>query len=207
MNERYATKTLTMLTVTLSLYLILWQVLAAFMELPVYYYGRLIELLGLGLFAALSVTTPMKFEDMGIVVKAKTLFRSLAEGLFVGSVFLLILLVMRPVLGVNAPFSWHVPGDVSRATYFVVAPLQEILAKSAMLYSFELVFEKRHPRLAVCMSALVFGAFHVVYGIKMMLLAAALSIVTGVMFCRNRCVWGCAVAHFACGFFPACFGF
>ena len=207
MQERYAVKTLTLLTVTLSLYLILWQVLSGLFDLPIYYYGRLIELLALGLFAALAILTPMKFEDMGILVPKKTLFRSLALGLTVGLGFVAFLAVSRAVLGLKVPFSWHIRGDISRATYFLVAPFQEILAKSVMLYSFELVFECRHPRLANVMSALVFGAFHVVYGIKMMLLAAALSLVTGVMFRRERCVWGCAVAHFACGFFPACFGF
>jgi len=207
MPERYAVKTLTLLTVTLSLYLILWQVLSGLFDLPVYYYGRLIELLALGLFAALAILTPMKFEDMGILVPKKTLFRSLALGLTVGLGFVAFLAVFRATLDLKVPFSWHIRGDISRATYFIVAPFQEILAKSVMLYSFELVFECRHPRLANAMSALVFGAFHVVYGIKMMLLAAALSLVTGVMFRRERCVWGCAVAHFACGFFPACFGF
>ena len=207
MNERYATRTLTLLTVTLSLYLILWQILAFFLDLPVYYYGRLIELLALGLFAALAVVTPMKFEDMGILVPRKTLFRSLALGLFVGLLFVCVLWIARQALGITTPFSWYIAGDISRKTYIVVAPFQEILAKSVMLYSFELVFDRRHPRMALFLSALVFGAFHVVYGIKMMLLAMLLSLVTGMMFRRERCVWGCALAHFACGFFPACFGF
>ena len=207
MSEKYATRTLTLLTVTLTLYLLLWQGLTLFVELPVYYYGRLIEILGLGLFATLALVTPMKFEDMGILVPKKTLFRSLALGGAVALAFVVSLVLLRAVLGPAIAFSWHIRGDISRATYFIVAPFQEILAKSAMLYSYELVFEGHHPRLANVMSALTFGAFHVVYGLKMMLLAAALSLVTGMMFHRERCVWGCAVAHFACGFFPLCFGF
>ena len=207
MQERYAVRTLTLLSVTLSLYLILWQILSGLFDLPVYYYGRLIELLALCLFAALAIFTPMKFEDMGILVPKKTLFRSLCLGFFVGLSFVLFLTLSRAVLDRELAFSWHIRGDISRATYFLVAPFQEVLAKSVMLYSFELVFDKKHPRLANLMSALTFGAFHVVYGIKMMLLALLLSLVTGVMFRRERCVWGCAVAHFACGFFPTCFGF
>ena len=207
MQTRYGVRTLTLLTVMLSLYLILWQVLSAFLDLPVYYYGRLIELLGLGLFAALAAVTPMRFEDMGILVPRKTLFRSLSLGLGVGLLFVCLLWGARQVLGINTPISWYIGGDISRTTYIVVAPLQEVLSKSVMLYSFELVFEGRHPRLATLLSALVFGAFHVVYGIKLMLLAALLTLVTGAMFHRDRCVWECAVAHFACGFLPGCFGF
>jgi hypothetical protein len=107
----------------------------------------------------------------------------------------------------NFSFSWHVRGDISRVTYFLVAPLQEILAKSVMYYSFELCFGRDRPVLIVLMSAAVFGIFHVVYGIRMMLLAMALTLLTGWMFRRVRCVWGCALAHFALGFLPACFGF
>ena len=207
MSERYAVKTLSFLTVTLAVYLILWQTLARFFDFPVYYYGRLIELLALFLFAALACFTPMKFEEMGILVPPKTLFHSLSLGLFVGVFFVACLLGFRAFSGLEISFSWHVAGDISRVTYFLVAPFQEVLAKSVMLYSFELVFDKKHPRLANLMSALTFGAFHVVYGIQMMLLAMLLSLVTGWIFRRERCVWGCAVAHFACGFFPACFGF
>lgn len=207
MNERYAVKTLSFLTVTLAVYLILWQTLVRFFDFPVYYYGRLIELLALVLFAALACFTPMKFEEMGIIVPRKALLRSLSLGLLVGALFVACLLGFRAVLGLGISFSWHVAGDISRVTYFLVAPFQEVLAKSAMLYSFELVFDKKHPRLANFMSALTFGAFHVVYGIQMMLLAMLLSLVTGWIFRRERCVWGCAVTHFACGFFPLCFGF
>ena len=207
MKERSGVLTLTFLTVTLSVYLITWQGLTRFFDFPVYYYGRLIELLALLLFAALALFTPMKFEEMGILVPRSVLFRSLALGGGVGLLFVGGLVAARAAFGTEIAFSWHIAGDISRATYFLVAPFQEVLAKGVMYYSFELVFEKRHPQLANLMSALTFGAFHVVYGIRMMLLAMALSLVTGWIFQRERAVWGCAVAHFACGFFPACFGF
>ncbi len=207
MKERSGVLTLTLLTVTLSLYLITWQLLKSFFDLPVYYYGRLIELLALLLFAALAVFTPMKFEEMGIIVPRGTLLRSLALGGGVGLLFVGGLAAARAALGAQIAFSWRIAGDISRTTYFLVAPFQEVLAKSVMYYSFELVFEQRHPQLANLLSALTFGAFHVVYGIRMMLLAIALSLVTGWIFQRERAVWGCAVAHFACGFFPSCFGF
>ena len=207
MKNQSGVITLTLLTATLSLYLITWQLLTRFFDFPIYYYGRLIELLALLLFAALAVLTPMRFEEMGILVSRGTLFHSLALGGCVALAFVGALLASRAISGGEIVFSWHVLGDISRATYFLVAPFQEVLAKSVMYYSFELVFEKRHPQLANVMSALTFGAFHVVYGIKMMLLAMALSLVTGWMFQRHRAVWGCAVAHFACGFFPACFGY
>lgn len=207
MRESCGVRTLTLLSVTLALYLLLWQALVCFFELPVYYYGRLIELLATVLFAALAFTTPMKFEEMGIIVPRLRLFRSLLLGAAVGLLFLGALALIQLFKTGDLAFSWHIRGDISRITYFLVAPFQEVLAKSVMLYSFELVFEKKHPVLALFMSALTFGAFHVVYGIRMMLLAMLLSFITGLIFYRERCVWGCAVAHFACGFFPVCLGF
>ena len=203
-KERSAVRTLVLLLVTLAVYLLLWQTLSAFFDLPLYYYSRLIEALALLLFAALALTTPMRFEEMGIVVPARLLFRSLALG---GGVALTVAAGLflvargRP----DFAFSWHMWGDISRMTYFAVAPFQEILGKSVMLYSFEMITGRRGP-LSVFLSALTFGIFHVVYGLRMMLLSMLLMLLTGWLFHRERCVWGCAVAHFACGFLPACFG-
>ena len=98
-------------------------------------------------------------------------------------------------------------GDISRATYILVAPLQEVLGKSAMYYSFELCFDRAHPHLANGLCAVTFALFHAVYGPRMMLLAALLSLVTGWLFQKYRCVWGCSAVHFALGFLPPCFGF
>lgn len=207
MQEKSASvRALALLVVTLSLYLLLWQILSLYFQFPVYYYGRLIELLATLLFAALAIGTPMRFEEMGIVTSRQTLFRSLALGGAVALFTVAICALLGLREGSQPLFSWHIRGDISRITYFVVAPFQEILAKSVMLYSLELCFDRQHPHLANLLSALVFGAFHVVYGVRLMLLAMALSFVTGLLFLRHRSVWGCAIAHFSLGFFPVCFG-
>jgi len=206
-QKQTAAKTLSFLVVTLAVYLLLWQLLARYFDFPVYYYARLIELLAIGLFIALAVHTPMRFSEMGIAVPRDVLARSLAAG---GAIALLVfatLALLRARIGELPLFAWHLSGDISRATYVLVAPLQEVLSKSVMLYSFELCFEGKHPHLANLMSGLTFAAFHVVYGFRMMILAMLLAWITGWLFHRVRCVWGCALAHFALGFFPACFGF
>ena len=206
-EKQTAVKTFSLLVATIGIYLFLWQVISARADLPVYYYGRLIELLGIGLFIALALHTPMRFSEMGIVTSRQTLLRSLALGGAVALFVFCALAAISKILYGFPSFSWYVRGDISRVTYFLVAPLQEVLAKSVMYYSFELCFGKDHPVPIVLMSAAVFGIFHVVYGIRMMLLAMALTVLTGWMFRRVRCVWGCALAHFALGFLPACFGF
>ena len=78
--ERSAVRTLSYLLATIGLYLLLWQTILTRIDLPDYYYGRLIELLGLSLFIALALRTPMKFDQMGIVTDKRTLLRSLAMG-------------------------------------------------------------------------------------------------------------------------------
>jgi hypothetical protein len=164
-----------------------------------------IELLGIFLFVALALCTPMRFEEMGIAVPRALLFRSLALGGTAALAAIAVLCVVLPLLG-GAPLgALFVKGDVSRVTYVLVAPLQEVLAKSVMYYSFELCFDCRHPHLANLLSALTFALFHVVYGPLMMLASMALSLVTGWIFRKYRCVWGCAAAHFAVGFFCDCF--
>ncbi|MBE6702721.1 MAG: CPBP family intramembrane metalloprotease [Ruminococcaceae bacterium] len=201
-----AVRAFSLLLITICVYLLLWQALCVKIQLPVYYYGRLIELLGIGLFIALSLCTPMHFEEMGIVTDGKTLLRSLSLGGGIALLLVGVLAAIGSLRGTDPLFSWHIAGDISRATYFLVAPLQEILAKSVMYYSFELCLGREHPFRVVLLSAFVFGIFHVVYGIQMMLLSMLLTLLTGWMFHRVRCVWGCALAHFAFGFFPLCFG-
>jgi hypothetical protein len=204
--ERSAVRTLSYLLATIGLYLLLWQTILTRIDLPDYYYGRLIELLGLGLFIALALRTPMKFDQMGIVTDKRTLLRSLAMGSTVALIAIAFFAGAGWLRSITPLFSWHVKGDISRLTYFLVAPLQEILAKSVMYYGFEIALGRDRPALVIFMCALTFGIFHVAYGIRMMLLAMALSVITGVMFRHVRCVWGCALTHFALGFFPICFG-
>ncbi len=206
-DKTVAVRTFSFLLVTLALYFLIWQFLQSRVALPVYYYARLIELLSVGLFAALALFTPMRFDRMGIVVPRALLARSLAMGTAVAATALCLFGAVAALRGQQPLFSLAVRGDISHWTYFLVAPLQEVLSKSVLYYSLERSLGEEHP-IAVCaLSAAVFGIFHVVYGFRMMLLAMVLCFFTGVMFRRCRCVWGCAVAHFACGFFPIYFGF
>ncbi len=205
MAEKTAVRTFSALLVTLVVYCLIWQTLSAHIILPTYYYARLIELLGIFLFATLAILTPMKFEEMGILVPPSLLFRSLALGMGAALPIIAAGAIALPLLHGAPLATLFVAGDISRITYVLVAPLQEVLAKSVMYYSFELCFERRHPQLANLLCALVFGLFHVVYGAPMMLLSMALSLLTGWIFQKYRCVWGCAAAHFAIGLFYDCF--
>ena len=208
MNDKtVAVRTFSLLLITLAAYFLLWQTLTLYFTLPVYYYGRLIELLAILLFAALACCTPMRFEQMGIVVPKGLLLRSLCAGSGVALLFILALALAGSLVGNTPFFSLSINGDISRVTYVLVAPLQEILSKSVMYYSFERCLDGKHPHLTNLLCALTFAVFHVVYGLRMMLLAMTLSLLTGWLFRKFRCVWGCAVVHFSLGFFPLCFGF
>ena len=207
MGEKSAVRTFSFLLVTLTVYYLVWQILSQHLDLPVYYYARLIEFLGILLFVALALFTPMRFSEMGIITPRGVLFRSLllGGGVSLGVIFLLALLFTART---GQPLSTlYVRGDVSRFTYVLVAPLQEVLAKGVMYYSFELCLARRHPHVANALSALTFALFHVMYGPPMMLLSMALCLGTGWIFQKYRCVWGCALAHFAIGFFYDCFAF
>ena len=62
MKERAGVRALSALLVTMAVYLILWQLAARYVTVPVYYYGRLIEILALLLFAVLAAITPITGE-------------------------------------------------------------------------------------------------------------------------------------------------
>lgn len=206
MEEKYVARTFSFLLCTIGLYLLLWQLLSGRAEVPVYYYGRLIECLGMGLFIALALATPMDFAQMGIITDRRTLLRSLALGGGIALLVLALCAVAGALKGTEPYFSFYFREDFSQVTYFFVVPVQEILAKSVMYCSFERCLGQEHHHLVNLLSALTFGIFHVAYGTEMMLLSMALTLLTGWIFRHFRCVWGCALAHFAFGFFPVCFG-
>ena len=205
-KTEHGTKILSYLFILLSSYLLLWQLIDKGCTLPTYFYGRLIELLGTLTFILLALTVPLRFDKMGILPPPATLMDSLTASSLLSTCFLAALIAYRLLAGLPLSFSWHVMGDIPRLTYFLVAPFQEILSKSVLLYGLEIALENR-PRTANLLAALTFAALHVVYGIGMMLAALALSLITGAMFQKHRSVWGPALLHFICGFFPACLGF
>ena len=143
LEERKAVASLGLLSAVLALYLFFWKLSETFFPLPIHFYARLIEVLALALFATLAVFAPMSFSEMGILVPRRTLFRSLLLGGMLSLVFVGILIQARLLLG-GVPgqpfFSMALSGDIARCTYFLVAPMQEVLAKSALLYACELIF-------------------------------------------------------------------
>ena len=125
MNKTSAgVRALSFLIVTLALYLLLWQLLSGLFALPVYFYGRLIECLALGLFVALALATPMRFEEMGIVSTRRTLFCSLALGGALALFAVCLLALVGHLRGCDPFFAWHLTDDISRVTYFIVASLK-----------------------------------------------------------------------------------
>lgn len=205
-KSEHGKKILSYLFVLLAIYLLLWQALARQVALPTFFYGRLIELLGMLTFIVLALTAPLRFEKMGIVGAPDCTIDSLTLGALLSACFLAALIGFRLLTGATLTFSWHIRGDISRLTYFLVAPFQEILAKSVLLYGLEIALDDR-KHLANLLAALTFSALHVVYGIGMMLAALSLSLITGILFQKKRSVWGPALLHFVCGFFPTCLGF
>ena len=76
MRENVASRTFSLLLVTLTLYYLIWQVTSHFVALPTYYYARLIELLGIFLFIALAllplgvdIGTVLSYENLEFTVE------------------------------------------------------------------------------------------------------------------------------------------
>ena len=119
MAEKTAARTFYALLVTLVTYYLIWQTVAARVTLPTYYYARLIELLGIFLFAALALLTPMRFEEMSIRVPLTLLFRSLALGMGASLAVIAVGAVGLPLFHGTPLPTLFVKGDVSRFTYFL----------------------------------------------------------------------------------------
>ncbi|MDR0990342.1 MAG: PAS domain S-box protein [Propionibacteriaceae bacterium] len=197
-------------------YLIIWQLLAAFMVVPNWLMARVMELLAIGLAVFTLTKTSMTFTDVGLKAPPGRLRGTLLRGVSIGLGVIAVLAAARividtvdPALTSGLPFFSFYWNEIWQITYFVVAPLQEFLAKGIVLVALLRIYatETRELHfLPIMVSSLVFAALHANYGIGMMAGAFSLCFATGWLYLKDRNIWGCAIIHFCLGFFATCFG-
>jgi membrane protease YdiL (CAAX protease family) len=197
------------------LFLFIWQILGAFMEVPNWLMARVMELLTLSLAVFALTQTSMTLKDIGLIAPPRQIRVTLIRGATIGATIIVLFAVIRLILNQSMPaitasvpfFDWHLD-EAAQQTYFFVAPFQELLAKGIVLTGLLRIFYDAKNMLPIVFgSSMLFAAMHVNYGISMMMVAFALCFATGWLYLKDRNIWGCAIVHFCLGFFVTCFGF
>lgn len=166
----------------------------------------------LGIYVLLA--TSLSLADIGLGTK------NLAQNLKVDGIACLIiiavfavlkLILMRVAPGVIVhPEAFYDPSWVTPARFLKYIPtalIQEFLSRGIMQESLSHVIVGKNSELtAVIMSTLMFAALHLSYSPFFMLGAGVLLFVFGIIYMKQRSIWGLALIHFTFGMSAAMLG-
>ena len=158
--------------------------------------------------------TDFSFEDLGLKINNKKQTFSLAAGIALSVVAVLMavkLLVLKIAPGFFAdgiPFwNWNI-GLYSWISYVFTCIIQEFLARSMIYGSIKKMFDGKNSTIAaILLSSLLFGAVHIAHGFMYMAAAIILLGALGGLYEKQRNIWGVAIIHYVLGQAACCLGF
>ena len=196
-------------------YIFLWSALRFLsIEPPAWVMTKMIEAISVIMFFIILKTTSFSLKDMGIKINNYKDTFGLAALISVGGTLAVILLkvimlqIVPDFFPEGAPFwDWKILGFAD-LIYPLTAVLQEFLARSVMQENLRRIFVGKHAdALSVLVASLVFGALHVAYGLPLMLGAFILLGALGMLYNRQRNIWGLSIIHFVLGEAVTCLRF
>jgi PAS domain S-box-containing protein len=191
----------------ICLYLFLWSALRFLgVEPPGWVMSLMIEAISIIMFIIILKTTSFSIRDIGLKVQnaRETFVPDIAITL--GGCILLVVIKLV-LLRINPDFfpagskfwDWSVasPADLY---YPLTAILQEFLARGVMQENLNRIFVGKHAgALSIVISSLIFGVMHIAYGLPYMAAAALLLGVLGVLYHKQRNIWGLSIIHYVLG--------
>ena len=211
-----ATTVFTELIVYVCLYLFFWSILRYFhAELPTWQMSIIIEGIALIMFFIILKTTSFSMENAGLSLHnpKKTLLTDIAIAggaiIFFAGLKDILLHTAPGFFPSGLPFwNWGKLGLHNYILYAFTAVLQEFLARGTMQESLYHIFSGKHKEmLSIIVSALIFGVLHVAHGLPFMVGASALLGVLGVLYNKQRSIWGVAIIHYVLGLTATLLGF
>ena len=168
--------------------------------------------------------TPMKMNRQALRCSGKENRRSLAQSAVIALLIVAALLGFRfymnakdpacreiPLFGLylNVHTRWLYPVNIVFQEFFIKAFTQENIGIALRNIGPEEKQEGRNKTQAVLtavITAMFFFVLHIQYPLYYMTGAFLLCLVTGLLYERDRNIWGAVMIHFAIGFLPRCFG-
>ena len=188
-------------------YLFLWSLLRYLnAEPPGWVMSIVIEAISVLMFFVIIKTTSFSIRDIGLMIPD-------ARATFVPDILITVAGTAALVLGkvvllrvapgffpAGSPFwDWSV-GTVADVFYPLTAILQEFLARGVMQENLRRIFTGKHAdALSILVSSLIFGVLHIAYGLPFMLAASLLLGLLGVLYNKQRNIWGLAIIHYVLG--------
>lgn len=142
--------------------------------------------------------------DFGLKFKGKGKY--IVTDLFVTIIILAVMIIVKiylrknMVLSPNEPFLHMEKWDMSKTLYPITVVLQEFLTRSLVHEGIKQVIpSKKSDLIAIGVSSLFFGAIHLHLGLAFMLGSAFLLAFFGLVYTKQRCIWGLCIPHYVLG--------
>ena len=181
-------------------------------DVPGYMTARVMESVGIVLLIIFCKFTPFRIYRTGLTASGKEVRRTLIRCgcICIGMIvcFLIARVVMTQFNDEIRTRPWFYPyfNIHMRWLYPFTAVLQEFFAKGVIQESMKRIFGTEHIWLSIVACSLFLGILHMGYPLYYMFAAAMLSIVTGLIYEKDRNIWGCVMIHFCLGFLPRAMG-
>lgn len=214
-QKKEATTIFTILMVCVSSYIFLWSFLRGIDSVPpTWIMTKLIEAISLLMLPIILKTTSFSIRDIGLkLTNPKATFIPdilIAAGIvaFMSIAKVLIIKVVPGFFPEGTPFfNWNNLGP-SDAIYIFTAVLQEFLARGVMQENLRRIFTgKNGEYMSIVISALLFGVMHVAHGFTYMIGATVLLGALGLLYNKQRNIWGLSIIHYVFGEAATLLGF
>ncbi len=168
---------------------------------------KAVEVMGFVIFFYILKKTSIGFEDMGLRFKGAgraVLVDGAATALILALMLAAKALIRRlnPAAfgGPDAPFFFWNRFDWADAIYPLTVVVQEFLTRGVMHESIRRIIPGKYAKLiAILVSSLFFGALHIHKGLAYMVGSVLLLGVFGLIYRRQRTIWGLCIPHYFLG--------
>jgi membrane protease YdiL (CAAX protease family) len=197
----------------ISLYLATWSLCRFTLHIPLgtKHYTLMIEVITFLLFLEIAFFTSFSLREIGLIPHISRLRQNCIETLSTGVIACVVILLTKVVLnliGIKIK-GYFIGGSLHGAyIYIFTAFAQEFLARGVIQTSVKsLLHIKYQKQLGILLTSLLFSLMHLPFGFYFMAGAFLLSIALGIIFERQRDIWGCTILHWGCGYLAMCLFF
>lgn len=201
------------LILCISIYLAAWSLCRFTLHIPLKTkdYTMMIEVITFVLFLEIAFCTSFSLREIGLIPNLSRWKMNLKETLSTGVIACLVIVLAKLLLsliGIRIK-GYFIGGSLHGAyIYIFTAFIQEFLARGVIQKSVKsLLHVKYQKQLSIFLTSLLFSLMHLPFGFYFMVGAFILSCALGVIFERQRDIWGCAVLHWGCGYLAMCLFF
>lgn len=176
--------------------------------------SKVLMLMLLPLYPFVKNHTGMSLRDMGFRIKGKGKY--IIQDLVIAAILALAMIGMKIfIMRRNPSFFGDKPffdlerhGIFANLAYAFSVVLQEFITRGVVYETLSYVVDsKHHDGVAVIVSSMIFGSMHLHLSIVYMFGAAALLGVLGLLYNRQKSIWGLCIPHYVLGLLLDMLGF